>query len=176
MDQDATWYGVSLGPGHIVLDGNPAPPRKGAQQTPTFRPMSIVAKRSPISATAKLLYLTKCQLLYDIICCHYVSYVHWRTSWICSPVFEAKCVQFHVQKFFWSFSTASCGYVCNEFFHVRFTWKEWPAGNQFLAHRCFRAMENVKIIIIVITNLFTPQLSRPILKIMDVMNFDDFDG
>jgi len=37
-------------------------------------------------------------------------------------------------------------------------------------------MENVKIIIIVITNLFTPQLSRPILKIMDVMNFDDFDG
>jgi len=104
---------LGLGPGHIVLDRNPASPRKGAQQTPTFRPISIVAKRSPISATAKLLYLSKCQLLYDTICCHYVFYVYWRTSWICSPVFEAKCVQFRVQKFFWSFSTASCGYVCN---------------------------------------------------------------
>ena len=32
------------------------PPRKGAQQLPTFRPMSIVAKRSPISEiTAELL-------------------------------------------------------------------------------------------------------------------------
>jgi len=28
-------------------------PEKGAQQPPTFRPMSIVAKRSPISATAQ---------------------------------------------------------------------------------------------------------------------------
>ena len=37
---------VGLGPGHIVLDGNPAPPlTKGAQQRPTFRPMSILAKR-----------------------------------------------------------------------------------------------------------------------------------
>ena len=32
-----------LGQGHIVLDGDPAPPAKGAQQTPSFRPMSIVA-------------------------------------------------------------------------------------------------------------------------------------
>ena len=38
-----------------VLDGDPAPPSEGAQQLPTFRPMSIVAKRSPISATAELL-------------------------------------------------------------------------------------------------------------------------
>ena len=27
---------VGLGPGDIVLDGDPAPPRKGAQQSPTF--------------------------------------------------------------------------------------------------------------------------------------------
>jgi len=47
---------VGLGPGHIVLDGDSAPQRKGAQQpSATFRPMSIVAKRSPISATAELL-------------------------------------------------------------------------------------------------------------------------
>jgi len=48
---------VGLGPGDIVLDGNPAiSPWKGAQQPPTFRAMSIVAKRSPISATAELLF------------------------------------------------------------------------------------------------------------------------
>jgi len=35
---------VGLGPGDIVLDEDPAPPKKGAQQTPTFRSMSIVAK------------------------------------------------------------------------------------------------------------------------------------
>jgi len=47
---------VGLGPGHIVLDGDPAlPPQRGT--TPAhFRPMSIVAKRSPISATAQLLF------------------------------------------------------------------------------------------------------------------------
>jgi len=32
MDQGATWYGgiIVLGPDHIVLDGDPAPPQKGA--------------------------------------------------------------------------------------------------------------------------------------------------
>ena len=47
---------VELGPGHIVLDEDrapsPAPSERGAA-APSFRPMSIVAKRSPISATAK---------------------------------------------------------------------------------------------------------------------------
>ena len=48
---------VDLGPGHIVLDGDPAPsPPKGAQHPPSFRPMSIVAKQSPISAAVELLY------------------------------------------------------------------------------------------------------------------------
>jgi len=47
---------VGLGADHIVLDGDSALPRKGAQQPrPTIRPVSIAAKRSPISATAKLL-------------------------------------------------------------------------------------------------------------------------
>jgi len=42
MDQDTTWYGVNLGPGDTVLDGDPAPPpEKVAHQLPTFRPMSI---------------------------------------------------------------------------------------------------------------------------------------
>jgi len=42
---------VGLGPGHTVLDGDPAPPKRDT--VPNFRPMSVVAKRSPISATAE---------------------------------------------------------------------------------------------------------------------------
>jgi len=44
---------ADLGPGHIVLDGVPAP-AKGAQQPPLFGPC-ILWQRSPISATAELL-------------------------------------------------------------------------------------------------------------------------
>jgi len=36
---------IGLGPGHIVLDRDPAPPSKNeAQQPPTFRSMFVVAK------------------------------------------------------------------------------------------------------------------------------------
>jgi len=47
---------VGLGPGYIAIDGAqlPFPGKKG--YAPSFRPTSIVAKRSPISATAELLY------------------------------------------------------------------------------------------------------------------------
>ena len=45
---------VDLGTGHIVLDGVPAPV-KGAQQPPLFGPC-LLWLRSPISATAELLY------------------------------------------------------------------------------------------------------------------------
>ena len=34
---------VGLGPGHIVLDGDPDSPTRGAV-VPNFRPMSVVAK------------------------------------------------------------------------------------------------------------------------------------
>jgi len=46
---------LGLGPGDVVLDGDPAPPKKGGTAAPTFRLMFIVAKRSPIAATAELL-------------------------------------------------------------------------------------------------------------------------
>jgi len=42
---------VGLGPGHIVLDGDPAPTAAPRH----FRPMPIVAKQSLFSATAELL-------------------------------------------------------------------------------------------------------------------------
>jgi len=43
---------VGLGPGHIVLDRDPAFLPNGGT-APTFEPMSVVAKRSPIWATAE---------------------------------------------------------------------------------------------------------------------------
>jgi len=42
---------VGLGLGHTVLDEDPAPLSQSGT-APNFRPMSIVAKRSPISANA----------------------------------------------------------------------------------------------------------------------------
>ena len=55
MDEDAAWFGteVDLGPGHIVLDGVPAP-AKGAQQPPALFGPCLLWPRSPISATAEL--------------------------------------------------------------------------------------------------------------------------
>ena len=53
MDKDETWRAGRSGPGHIVLDGDPASPIGLKGTAPNFRPMSIVAKRSPISATAE---------------------------------------------------------------------------------------------------------------------------
>jgi len=49
------------------------PSRKGAQQSPTFRAMPIVTKRSPISATAEPLLYTSVSLypFYLIAKCHY---------------------------------------------------------------------------------------------------------
>jgi len=47
---------VGLGPGHIVLDGDPVGTQPPQQPLPALRSMSIVAKRSPISATAELLF------------------------------------------------------------------------------------------------------------------------
>ena len=44
---------VGLGPGDIVLDGDPSPPMERGTAAPSFWPLSIVAKRSPVSATAE---------------------------------------------------------------------------------------------------------------------------
>jgi len=65
---------VGLDPGHIMLDGAQLIPRQGAQQlAPRFRPMSIVAKRSPISATAELLF--------------YISYLKTFMHWFMTSFF-----------------------------------------------------------------------------------------
>ena len=59
IDQDATWYeGRPRSRRHCVRWGSSSPKR--GQSTPRFRSMSIVTKRSPISATAELLLLFYC--------------------------------------------------------------------------------------------------------------------
>jgi len=46
MDQEAIWYEGRPWPRHNVLHGDPAPPQKGGGTAATnFRPMSVVAKR-----------------------------------------------------------------------------------------------------------------------------------
>jgi len=55
MDQDATWYEGRPQPRPHCVRWGPSSPLKGAQQPPFLWPMSVVAKRSPISAIAELL-------------------------------------------------------------------------------------------------------------------------
>jgi len=62
---------VGLGPGRIVLHGDPAdpayPPSPKRDTHPNFRPMSIVAKRSRISATAEHLLRSNHRLTVHIV-------------------------------------------------------------------------------------------------------------
>jgi len=46
---------MDLGPGHIVLDGDLAPQRKGHSSPPPLYGPCVLWPRSPISATAELL-------------------------------------------------------------------------------------------------------------------------
>ena len=54
MDQVATWHAGRPRPRQYCVRWGCSSPSKGAQKPPTFRPMAIVAKRSPISATGEL--------------------------------------------------------------------------------------------------------------------------
>ena len=65
MNQDTTWYGVMPRPRRHCVRWGSSCPIKGGTAPPTFWPMSIVAKRSLISATAELL-LNYCSL-YQVI-------------------------------------------------------------------------------------------------------------
>jgi len=57
MDQDATWYGDRPRSRPYCVRWRPSSPRERDTAAPTFRPMSIVAKRSPISATISYTWL-----------------------------------------------------------------------------------------------------------------------
>jgi len=55
---------VRLGTGHIMLDGDPAPPKRGKAVPPLFGPC-LLWPRSPISATAKLLLQVMDEIMKD---------------------------------------------------------------------------------------------------------------
>jgi len=62
---------VGLGPGDIVLDGDPAPPEERGTAAPGFWQMSIVAKWSPISATVNSCF-SKIEVVWSI-CSNYAA-------------------------------------------------------------------------------------------------------
>jgi len=68
MDQDATWYAGRPRRRRQCYMGAQVTPIKGAQP-PNFRPISIVAKRLPISVTAELVLVVKSKL--PVICVTY---------------------------------------------------------------------------------------------------------
>ena len=78
---------VGLGQGHIVLDGDPVGTQPPTAAPPYFRPMAIVAKRSPISATAELLSVhvtvAVTRSSSDSSGIHYVPPVLQMTSYFC---------------------------------------------------------------------------------------------
>jgi len=57
MNQDTIWYGGRPWPGRHCVRWGPSYPSKRGTAPPNFRPVSIVAKRLSISATAELLLL-----------------------------------------------------------------------------------------------------------------------
>ena len=54
MDQDTTWYGGRPRPRRNCVRWGPSSITERGTAAPTFRPMSSVAKQSPISATTEL--------------------------------------------------------------------------------------------------------------------------
>jgi len=57
---------TGLGPGDVVLHGDPPLHLKREHSPHNFRPMSVVAKRSPISATAELLLTFLAEVCYSL--------------------------------------------------------------------------------------------------------------
>jgi len=66
---------VDLGPGHIVLDGDPASAKRGTAPPPTFRPTAVAGL--PISATAELLLHYCFTLPAYLPACMVVRYLLW---------------------------------------------------------------------------------------------------
>jgi len=67
MDQVSTWRGGRPRlRRHCVRWGPSSPTVRGTTAPPTLRPMSVAAKRSPISATAELLFLLPSLFMADV--------------------------------------------------------------------------------------------------------------
>jgi len=58
MDEDATWYGsIHLGPGHIVLDGDPACPTREGHSGPLFLAHAYCGHGRPSQLLLSFCYL-----------------------------------------------------------------------------------------------------------------------
>jgi len=71
IDQDATWYGGRPRPGRHCVRWGPSSPTQRGTAVLTFRSMSTAAKRSPISATAKLLLYNYWPAVQTRFSCHH---------------------------------------------------------------------------------------------------------
>ena len=72
MNEDATWYVGRPRPRRHYVRLGPSLPKKSGTAAPTFRPMSIVAKRSPILAnTAEFLLYLACPISCYSAACGY---------------------------------------------------------------------------------------------------------
>jgi len=91
--QTAGWIKIPLGkvlglgpasPGHIMLDGDPVGTQPPTVAPPHFRPMPIVAKRSPISATAELLSIMYSLLDYTFYYSDYIFRLNYALKFYCA--------------------------------------------------------------------------------------------
>jgi len=102
MDKTPLGTEVDLGPGHIALDGDTAPPTKAAQQPPLFGPC-LLWPRSPISATAEVLFV-----IYLVSDVHFSNAI-WRTcSHVCSTFAQCYIIVSNIIDAFCAKSYRSC--------------------------------------------------------------------
>ena len=69
---------VGLGPGHIVLDGDPAPPRKGTQQppkAPTFRPTVLWHGRPSQQVLSSCFTMSVASVFCSALSCSFFIYM-----------------------------------------------------------------------------------------------------
>ena len=117
MDQYATWYeGMSRSRPHCVRWGPSSPsPKKGT--APNFRPMSIVAKRSPISATVEqsfpLIFRSAICLTANLSADIYSYIVSWRAGAIGQQSTAAGSIQGVAR------CQAATLYTCRQVVHTR---------------------------------------------------------
>ena len=99
-NRDETWHGIGLGPRHIVLEGSHSYQHKNYHRACARctepRPISVVAKRSPISTTAE--YLLRClpSCLWMRLEASFLLCAHRGVQ--CDPVAELHCLQTQKQR------------------------------------------------------------------------------
>jgi len=79
MDEHATWYGVDLSPGHIVLDGDPSTPSERGTAAPLFSYHVYCGHGRPSRLLLSSCFSTSIQST-PTFPCVYCLFVHFRQS------------------------------------------------------------------------------------------------